>query len=210
MRGQHDAQDVVAEHGRQHDVLLDAAPRLEEKKLMAGDAGLRQAAQLFHAAVEFLIERIAQERLGVLLVAVARGGNRRDRDLGVERRRSAELQQLNAAVARSGLGHRAELRLGREFEAEIEVLVGVAGWGKVGLLGIGFVLRVFGSGGRGRSACRRLGCGRCSRGVLSAERQGAAEKNREKCRKKFCRISHRQLLGSIVRRNGVGVKPYPG
>ena len=50
--GQNDAQDVIAERGRQHNVLLDAAPRLEEKELMAGDAGLRQAAQLLDPAVE--------------------------------------------------------------------------------------------------------------------------------------------------------------
>ena len=105
MRRQKNPQDVIARGGCQQEVLLDAAPRLEQIKFTTRKAGLRQSAQLFHTAIQLLVERVAQQRLRILVLA-AGGWNCADGNLGVRWRRAGKLQQRNASVACSWLRHR--------------------------------------------------------------------------------------------------------
>ncbi len=99
VRSDHDLQNVVADGGRHDHVLLDAATRFEQEELVLREVRLAQPAQFFDAAIEFLIERLAEVSLRILLVA-SRGWNRRDRDLSVCWRRTGEFQDLDVSIAR--------------------------------------------------------------------------------------------------------------
>ena len=113
---EHHSQDVAVKGGRQEHVLFNAAPRFEKVKLAPGKFSLRQAAQLFHSAEQFLVKCIAQERLGVLIVS-RRYWDSGYRYLGIDRRRAAQLQQLQAAIARGRLRDGLQMSIRRKVKS---------------------------------------------------------------------------------------------
>ncbi len=102
---------------------------------MTAEARFAQAVQLFHATIEVLVERLAQQQPGVFTFADCRG-NGRNHDFRIGRRRAGQMQQRHAPIPRRRVGLRMEVRLRRQVKAEPEVRVHIARRRKVGLLGI--------------------------------------------------------------------------
>jgi hypothetical protein len=71
---------------------------------------------------QFLIKRVSQVSLGVLIVP-GPYGNSDDRNLGISRGRAAQFQQLQTAIARGRLRNGLQMNVGQEGDGEVKVLV---------------------------------------------------------------------------------------